>query len=425
MKKYHFLAALFMLIAVMTLHVFIYGAESDEWKCSNCGQMAQGNFCSNCGSERPWLISSASDTSEIPDYSAVDAANEEEIHQYEYYIEDCTWEEAFQRALDKGGYLFRINTREEFDLITSDLNNMSLTGYSFYIGGRRDPGSESYYWVDDNNNTYGDVLNSPVYWAASLWLDGEPSFMDGDIEESRMDIFFSTKKNAWVWNDIPNDVLSIVPEYSSKIGYIVEYDRTAENDNYVQIDPAKLPFEHIISEYRNGISIYGLKHDRDIVRDYCPDVNPTMIMYNNQYPDSTQLYYSYYDIDGNGTDELLLGTGKPDGSFISYFDVFTTDGTSTYRFFSEDSMGDRTHLTIYTDGTMDKNGSSGYADGGQECWIIGEDGFTPEKLLGFIYHIDEYRGKYYGDIEGNMFPEDYEESLLSKTEIIVTRWNRL
>ncbi len=110
---------------------------------------------------------------------------------------------------------------------------------------------------------------------------------------------------------------------------------------------------------------------------------------------------------------------------MTYYDVFSTDGTATYRFFYNDSMGDRSKLTIYTDGIMDVNGSNGAADGGEECWVIGTDGYTPTKILGFKYHYEEYGGKYYGDIEGNMLPEDYENSLLSKTEITVTGWTKI
>lgn len=33
-----------------------------------------------------------------------------------------------------------------------------------------------------------------------------------------------SKGNEWIWNDVLNDIISIVPYFSGKIGYIVEYE---------------------------------------------------------------------------------------------------------------------------------------------------------------------------------------------------------
>ena len=37
----------------MVLNSFSLFAEEDEWTCSKCGKAASGNYCSNCGSEKP------------------------------------------------------------------------------------------------------------------------------------------------------------------------------------------------------------------------------------------------------------------------------------------------------------------------------------------------------------------------------------
>ncbi len=417
MKVKRLFMVLLMVVALMSTGLIAY-AESDTWTCPNCGQTATGNFCNNCGTSNPNQVVAA-DVSSTP---------EEGIHRYEYCVEDCSWSQAFQQAKDKGGYLVHIDSREEFNYLTNEISQKGLNNIRFMLGGRRPTESTSYFWVDGSNNTYGAAINSPEYWAYSAWMQGEPSLADGDILETCMCMFYSSDYGSWVLNDVPEDILAVVPDFSGTIGYIVEYEDGGNTGN-VQTNPDKLPYESVIAEYKNAVSIYGTTPDTEIVRGQCPNVNPHLVDYYYRWPGSMQFLYTYYDIDGNGKDELLLGygdpAGDPEGLYNKYFDVFSTDGTSTYRFFDEDSMGDRTRLTIYTDGTMDVNGSSGAASGRIECWVIGADGFTPTEVAGFSYDANEIGEKYYNDFVGNINPEDYENSLLSKTEITVTAWTKI
>ena len=146
------------------------------------------------------------------------------IHSYSFFVEDITWKEAYEKAAGKGGYLVHINSREEYDYILKEISRQGYDKIQFLIGGRRSSDGKAYYWVDSNNKLYGDKLNASDYWASGEWHDGEPSFKDGNVEEKYMDIFYNSTKGRWGWNDVPNDIVSVVSYFSGKIGYIVEYE---------------------------------------------------------------------------------------------------------------------------------------------------------------------------------------------------------
>ncbi|MEE1086653.1 MAG: zinc ribbon domain-containing protein [Schaedlerella sp.] len=145
------------------------------------------------------------------------------INDYTFHVDNCTWLEAQEKADALGGVLVHINCEEEYEYILSEIESRGYNKIQFKIGGRRDIGSQEYYWVDENDNLYGEVINSSTYWCENEWMEGEPSYKDGSIEEPYLQIFYRQSENRWCINDIPNDIISIVPSYKGYTGYIVEY----------------------------------------------------------------------------------------------------------------------------------------------------------------------------------------------------------
>lgn len=146
------------------------------------------------------------------------------IHRYDYLVEDCTWSEAVQRCLERGGYLATIESREEFDFITAELDRSAMGDILFYLGSSRDA-ENNYYWRNADGAYEGTPLNgNGNNWCYSYWMQGEPSFYDGEIEENVLALFYFQDESRWVFNDVPENILEHLPYYSGKIGYICEYE---------------------------------------------------------------------------------------------------------------------------------------------------------------------------------------------------------
>ena len=97
----------------------------------------------------------------------------------------------------------------------------------FFLGARRNSGEKEYYWVDEDNEFTGDRLdNNDEQWCKDVWLKGEPSYYDSSVkkDEDRLNIFYYSQEDKWVFNDVPNDILDAVPQFKERIGYICEIE---------------------------------------------------------------------------------------------------------------------------------------------------------------------------------------------------------
>ena len=152
--------------------------------------------------------------------------DEEGIHIYELIVSDVTWTEAYNNCISKGGYLARINSDEEYQMILQQIVNEGKEKVKFWIGGKRDIGnSYDYYWIYEDGSYGEDILNKDDKYL-SYWLEGEPSYKDDatNMEEQCMNMFYLEKAGRWVWNDAPDDIIAAASFYSGTIGYICEYE---------------------------------------------------------------------------------------------------------------------------------------------------------------------------------------------------------
>lgn len=201
------LLILFLLVDVILGGYYLYSKKSAAEPSSQETESGQGEA-----------------TGEGEALTVTPEVEKEIVHTYDYLLDDCSWEEAFQKCQAQGGYLARIESAEEFDKICREIKAKGMQDYMFFIGARRDPGSSSYYWVDSDNVIGGDPINDANAPLNGYWMNQEPSFQDGAVQETCLEMNYYSDENRWVLNDVPNELTRMLPQFKGKIGYICEYE---------------------------------------------------------------------------------------------------------------------------------------------------------------------------------------------------------
>ena len=157
-----------------------------------------------------------------------------ENHRYQAVLADVTWEEAFDLAKADGGYLAVITSDEEYEVIAEVIKAQMLPSNIFYVAGQ-DYMNYSIKWIfPDGREEIGYKPDKHYYW--DEWDDDWNSFKKGhddwynrwgkdysDVCEYGV-LKYNKELSSVYLNFAPSDVLQYVPDYSGKIGYIVEYD---------------------------------------------------------------------------------------------------------------------------------------------------------------------------------------------------------
>lgn len=164
--------------------------------------------------------------------------------------------------------------------------------------------------------------------------------------------------------------------------------RRAEKNNYYE-------------EYSDDYKVWERKIGNYVAREYV--CNHT-----------EDIYYSFYDVDQNGVDELLVATlseGKP-----HYYDILSFDGEKPYRLFDMD-FGYRVNLEVYTDGTLEIMMSNSAVEYICEYYQIAADGECQRiKSLISTGSMDNEKvtkgySKAEGDITMNLTEDEYRNQL--------------
>ena len=187
--------------------------------------------------EEPTISNPANSSAYESEASKASEVNEEiqeihedtAIHRYELIVGDVTWSEAYNACVNRGGYLAHINTQEEFDFITNQIQDENKKNIIFWLGASRPENDNNYHWIDLETGEYLEESinqNSSYY---SFWLAGEPSLQGTDanglvMEERFIYMFYRNAEDRFFWNDSPENLTAISDQYKGRIGYICEYE---------------------------------------------------------------------------------------------------------------------------------------------------------------------------------------------------------
>jgi len=200
-----------LLVAGGTLY-FSFNKRTDEADVEKLGEIATEEVAEETGATEP-AASSVESVAEEP--TPERSVYSEGIHEYSILMADCTWDEAKNMCQENGGHLVTFETDEEYQHVLSLID--SNRDCYYYIGGTCF--EDKYYWIASEG-----VNNSSSLESRNNWMQGEPSYTDGNRVEDKMGIFYYKKENRWVWNDVPNALLEVVDSYKGSLGYICEYE---------------------------------------------------------------------------------------------------------------------------------------------------------------------------------------------------------
>ncbi len=180
-------------------------------------------------------------------------------------------------------------------------------------------------------------------------------------------------------------------------------EKTAEETKEENVEEI---YKEIINNYKSAKEEYE-KDDTISLEEKYPLVSETLITHIIRYKETSQLAYTYYDIDNNGTKELILGL-KEDNNKLLPTAIYTHNNNEVKKIYYLDTI-ERGNLEIYDNGILYSTGAGSATTHYYRFYKIASDGISLETLENIKEeYITDTEVKYYeGDTEKTL---DYKDS---------------
>lgn len=157
------------------------------------------------------------DTADKQDPSGQDDSKQEDKtkdketgNTYRLVKQDCTWTEAKAYCESFDAHLATITSEAEYKKICNMLGDTELV----------------YLWLgatSDQNSTWKTWITGEA-WTYENWYPGEPSGKDTDGTTEDYLCMWKVGDGDWTFNDMRNDLISVLPTTAGKIGFIMEFE---------------------------------------------------------------------------------------------------------------------------------------------------------------------------------------------------------
>ena len=212
-------------------------------------------------------------------------------------------------------------------------------------------------------------------------------------------------------------------------------DDTAKNtdENKVSEDEK---YSAIIEEYKSAMNDENYQENMEKY----PNINAIMMNYYHNfkkgyYDGEMSFNYTYYDINKDGNNELVVVTNSPTKESDNIADIYTYDGNKANMFIHEGCLGERCSAAIYDNGIIYFEGSGGAAVHGYTIYKIGADGYSKETVKDYTVEYTDLDGKSFivtnditNQIENFLSIDELESSLIgsaNKVDLSKLDWEEI
>lgn len=243
-----------------------------------------------------------------------------------------------------------VSQRETVNMPDGSPSVVWLTKYEYDENGRK------------TQTTFDDGYRKTTYQFCYDFLPFHTTVQDNTKQISLLDsmgeeVWSGTFENAQFLVNNDGILTSITSANSSgfnercEIGYNVEVNRTVNvNESEDLPDVSEDGYDLVFNQYRSAQATNYTN-----CGEYISETLPLLVQWGSNF----DIYYLQFDLNDDGIDELLIGgkdTASTSDSIIK-FDLFTLNNNKPVRLLGE--FGHRSHLYLYTDGTIKTSGSGG------------------------------------------------------------------
>ena len=233
-----------------------------------------------------------------------------------------------------------------------------------------------------------------------------------EIEPDVIEKETSSNKDLVIENDVKEENQDKDTTYGSDV--VENQKESAENTNI---------YDYILTQYSDMVQndfYISLRDSDNYDSSFGEDIGVEIRTHKQD------IYYTFYDIDGNGIMELIIAGGEHSVSNPTFspwnYDLYGYDGTNVVHIFPEMSFGYRTNFSLYENGVIEVFYSGSAAESGVDFYRIGTDGFTPELIDSFIAvgHLEGDEPVFTYSQNGNEITEEEYNANIQSYEIALT-----